>query len=134
MAETTVKMTKAMWFEVIRGIVEASDSEQKGEMLDFIDTQLEQLAKKAEKAKERAEKVKVEGDELREIVQSVVIKDFQTADAIAAQIEGEDITKAKVTARLTQLVKAGIVEKESMKTEDGRKVMHYRLIGQETEE
>lgn len=134
MAETTVKMTKAMWFEVIRGIVEASDSEQKGEMLDFIDTQLEQLAKKAEKAKERAEKVKVEGDELREIVQSVVTEDFQTADAIAAQIEGEDITKAKVTARLTQLVKAGIVEKESMKTEDGRKVMHYRLIGQETEE
>lgn len=130
MAETTVKMTKKDWFEVIRGIVEASDSKQKDEMLDFIDTQLEQLVKKAEKAKERAEKVKVEGDELREIVYSLLTTEYQTADAIAAQIEGEGVTKAKVTARLSQLVKTLAVEKEQMKTEDGRKVMHYRLVGE----
>lgn len=128
MAETTVKMTKKDWYEVIRGIVADADVEQKAEMLDFIDAQVEQLTKKAEKAKERAAKVKTEGDELREVVYELLTGEYQTADTIAAQIEGEGITKAKVTARLTQLVKAGAAEKEIMKAEDGRKVMHYRMI------
>ena len=128
MAETTVKMTKKDWYEVIRGIVADADVEQKAEILDFIDAQVEQLTKKAEKAKERAGKVKEEGDELRELVASLLTEDFQTADALTAQIEGEGITKAKVTARLTQLVKAGVAMKEVMKAEDGRKVMHYRAV------
>lgn len=128
MAETTVKMTKKDWYELIKGIVAESEAEQKAEMIDFIDAQLDQLAKKAEKAKERADKVKEEGDELRELVASLLTEDFQTADALTAQIEGEGITKAKVTARLTQLVKAGVAMKEVMKAEDGRKVMHYRAV------
>lgn len=128
MAETTVKMTKKDWYELIKGIVAESEAEQKAEMIDFIDVQLDQLAKKAEKAKERAGKVKEEGDELRELVASLLTEDFQTADALTAQIEGEGITKAKVTARLTQLVKAGVAMKEAMKAEDGRKVMHYRAV------
>lgn len=128
MAETTVKMTKKDWYELIKGIVAESEAEQKAEMIDFIDAQLDQLAKKAEKAKERAGKVKEEGDELRELVASLLTEDFQTADALTAQIEGEGITKAKVTARLTQLVKAGVAMKEVMKAEDGRKVMHYRAV------
>lgn len=128
MAETTVKMTKKDWYELIKGIVAESEAEQKAEMIDFIDAQLDQLAKKAEKAKERAGKVKEEGDELRELVASLLTEDFQTADALTAQIEGEGITKAKVTARLTQLVKAGVAMKEIMKAEDGRKVMHYRAV------
>lgn len=123
-----VKMTKAMWFEAIKAVVEASEVEQKAEMVEFIDAQVELLAKKAEKAKERAAKVKTEGDELREVVYELLTGEYQTADTIAAQIEGEGITKAKVTARLTQLVKAGAAEKEIMKAEDGRKVMHYRMI------
>ncbi len=128
MAETTVKMTKKDWYELIKGIVAESEAEQKAEMIDFIDAQLDQLAKKAEKAKERAGKVKEEGDELRELVASLLTEEFQTADALTAQIEGEGITKAKVTARLTQLVKAGVAMKEVMKAEDGRKVMHYRAV------
>ena len=128
MAETTVKMTKKDWYELIKGIVAESEAEQKAEMIDFIDAQLDQLAKKAEKAKERADKVKEEGDELRELVASLLTEDFQTADALTAQIEGADITKAKVTARLTQLVKAGVAMKEIMKAADGRKVMHYRAV------
>ena len=127
-AETTVKMTKKDWYELIKGIVAESEAEQKAEMIDFIDAQLDQLAKKAEKAKERAGKVKEEGDELRELVASLLTEEFQTADALTAQVEGEGITKAKITARLTQLVKAGVAMKEVMKAEDGRKVMHYRAV------
>ena len=120
-----VKMTKAMWFEAIKAIVEASDAEQKDEMVEFIDAQVELLAKKAEKAKERAAAKKVDGDELREVVRTVLTDEFQAIDEIVAQIDGEDVTKAKVTARLTQLVKAGMAEKDQIKVGD-RKVMAYK--------
>ena len=121
-----VKMTKAMWFEAIKALVEASDVEQKDEMVEFIDAQVEALAKKAEKAKERAAAKKVEGDELREVVRTILTDELQAIDDIVAQIEGEDVTKAKVTARLTQLVKAELAEKDQIKVGD-RKVMAYRL-------
>lgn len=120
------KVTKAMMFEAVREVVEASDAENKVEMIDFIDKQLEQLAAKAEKARARAAEKKVAGDELREVVKSVLTENFQTIDAITAQIVGEDVTKAKVTARLTQLVKTGDAVKEQIK-DGSRKVMAYRL-------
>ena len=121
-----VKMTKAMWFEAIKALVEASDAEQKDEMVAFIDKQVELLAGKAEKAKERAAAKKVAGDELREVVKSLLTDELQVIDEIVAQIEGEDVTKSKVTARLTQLVKAGIAVKEAKMIEK-RKVMAYKL-------
>lgn len=121
------KMTKAMWFEELKDVVLASDYANKDEAIEFIDKQLETLASRAAKAKERAEKNKAEGDELRAAVMSVLTVEPQTIDAIAAQIEGEDITKAKVTARLTALVRAGIATKEPVK-EGSRKVMAYSIF------
>ena len=121
-----VKMTKAMWFEEIKAVVEASGAEHAAEMVEFIDAEIARLAAKAEKAKERAAAKKVEGDELREVVKAVLTDEFQAIDAIVAQIDGEDVTKAKVTARLTQLVKAEMAEKDQIKVGD-RKVMAYRL-------
>lgn len=131
MADTAVKMTKKDWYEMIKGIVAASDAEQKAEMVDFLDAQLDQLAKKAEKAKERAKTKVAKSDELKEMIASVLTEDYQTADALTAQVIDmgvEEVTKAKVTARLTQLVTAGVAMKEVMKAEDGRKVMHYRAV------
>jgi poly-gamma-glutamate capsule biosynthesis protein CapA/YwtB (metallophosphatase superfamily) len=121
-----VKMTKAMWFEEIKAVIAESDAEQKEEMMEFIDKQVELLEAKAEKAKERAAAKKEQGDALREVVQAVLTEELQTIDAIAAQIEGEDVTKAKVTARLSQLVKAEIAVKETV-TEDKRKLAAYKL-------
>lgn len=120
------KMTKAMWLEEIKGVLEVSEYERKTEAMEFIDAQLEAIATKAAKAKERAAKVKAEGDELREAVQAVLTADLQTIDAIVEQIEGEDVTKAKVTARLTALVKAEIARKDTVK-DGSRKVMAYAL-------
>ena len=121
------KMTKAMWFEELKELVLASEYANKDEAIEFIDKQLETLAGRAAKAKERAEKNKAEGDELRAAVASVLTVEPQTIDAIVAQIEGEDITKAKVTARLTALVKAGIATKEPVK-DGSRKVMAYSIL------
>ena len=96
--------------------------------LEFIDTQVAQIDAKAAKAKERAGEKKAEGDALRAEVAAHITTEFQTADDITALVEGfEDVTKAKIVARLAQLVKAGIVVKEQVKTEDGRKVMAYKL-------
>lgn len=124
------KMTKAMWFEEIKAVVEASDYERKDEAAEFIDKQLELIASKAEKARERAAKTKAEGDELREAVKAVLTDEFQTIDDIVAQVAEEGVTKAKVTARLTQLVKAEMAEKDQVKADDGRKVMAYRLVAE----
>ena len=64
------KMTKAMRFEQVKAVIEASDVEQKDEMIEFIDAQIAVLAAKAEKAKERAAARKAEGDELRAVVKA----------------------------------------------------------------
>lgn len=129
-----VKVTKKDWYAQIRAVVEASDNEQKEGILGFIDHEVELLEAKAAKAAERAASKKADGDELRNAVQAVLTDELQTIDAITAQIEGEDITKAKVTARLTQLVKAGVATKDMVKTEDGRKVTAYKLGSGDVEE
>ena len=100
----------------------------KTELVEFVEKQIASLDSKAEKAKERNAEKKAAGDELREVVQSVLTNDYQTIDAIVAQIEGEDITKAKITARLTSLVKNGIATKEEVKDEEGRKLKAYKLV------
>ena len=128
------KVTKKDWYAQIRAVVEASDNEQKEGILGFIDHEVELLEAKAAKAAERAASKKADGDELRNAVQAVLTDELQTIDAITAQIEGEDITKAKVTARLTQLVKAGVATKDMVKTEDGRKVTAYKLGSGDVEE
>ena len=120
------KITKTMWFEAIKEVVNASDVDNKDAMIEFIDGQIATIAARAEKAKERAEKAKAEGDALRETVLGYVTTELQTIDAIVAAIGDEEVTKAKVTARLTQLAKAGLVVKEQVKVDD-RKVMAYRL-------
>lgn len=104
------------------------------DILSYCDTALNQLAAKAEKAKERAEKNKVEGDALRTEILSHITSEFQTADDITSAVEGfEEITKSKVIARLTQLVKNGSVVKEQKKVGD-RTLMCYALAGASEEE
>ena len=129
MADT--KITKKDFFAAIRTMVEGIETVgdiPADKVLEFIDTQVAQIDAKAAKAKARAGEKKAEGDALRAEVAAHITTEFQTADDITALVKGfEDVTKAKVVARLTQLVNAGIVVKEQIKTEDGRKVMSYKL-------
>lgn len=121
------KMTKKDYFEMIKGIVTESNVENKNELNYFLDAQIESINNKAEKARERAAAKKAEGDELRETVKSVLTNDFQTAEEITSKINDEEVSKAKVIARLTQLVKLGEAVKESTKTEDNKSRMTYKL-------
>ena len=121
------KVTKKENYEMLLEIVENSNSEIKAELVEFITKQIESIDAKAAKAKEKAAEKRAEGDELRAAVKSVLTDELQTAEMILGQIEGEELTKAKITARLTQLIKAGEAVKEEVKTEEGKKVMAYKL-------
>ena len=116
------KMTKV---EILGMIKEACEDNEV--IVEFCDKEIAALGAKAEKAKARAAAKKAEGDELRAIVASVLTTEPMIAEDVLAAITGvEDLTKAKVIARLTQLVKAG----EAVKTEvtvDGKKRMAYSL-------
>ena len=120
------KMTKKDYFNEIKTLVENSTSELKDELIYFVESQIASIDSKAEKAKERAAAKKAEGDALRESVKSVLTDEFQTADEILSQLDGEDLTVAKVRARLTQLVSLGEAEKADIKTEDGKSKKAYK--------
>ena len=120
------KITKVDMFNAIADFIADTDWERKDEAIEFIEKQIDQLKAKAEKAKSRAEEKKIEGDELREAVANALTNEPQTIDAITAIVaESFDVTKAKVTARLTQLVKLGEATKEQVKM-DSRKIMVYK--------
>ena len=121
------KITKVDMFNAIADFIADTDWERKDEAIEFIEKQIDQLKAKAEKAKSRAEEKKIEGDELREAVADALTNESQTIDAITATIAENypDVTKAKVTARLTQLVRLGEATKEQVKM-DGRKIMVYK--------
>lgn len=126
MAET--KITKKDWYAKIRTIIEDSDDEQKDSVLEFVDHEIELLESKAAKQAERAASKKADGDELRAAVYAVLTDEPQTIDDIAFQVTEEGVTKAMVTARLTQLVKTGTVVKDIVKV-DGRKLTTYAVTG-----
>ena len=121
------KITKVDMFNAIADFIADTDWERKDEAIEFIEKQIDQLKAKAEKAKSRAEEKKLEGDALREVVYNALTNEPQTIDAITDVVAEScsDVTKAKVTARLTQLVKIGEATKEQVKIE-GRKIMVYK--------
>ena len=128
--EKTVKITKKDFYGALIELVEGMETVgayDAKDVQEFLKKQVGQIDAKAAKAKERAAKAKAEGDELTKAVEAVITAEFQTADAITEQVDFEDVTKSKVVARLTKLVAAEKVVKEQIKTEDGRKIMAYKL-------
>lgn len=121
------KMTKKDYYEMLKTTVKGIEVENKEDLLTFIDRELELIENKSVKAKERAAEKRAEGDELRAAVKSILTTENQTIDEIFGQIEGEDLTRAKIVARLTQLVKTGEAKKEEVKSEDGKRIMVYAL-------
>ena len=124
-----VKVTKRQYFEALRAIVEGVEAVGEysaDEVLEFIDTQVAQLDAKAEKAREKAAEKKAEGDEVRAKVLAVVTDEPQTADEITAAVGDEEISRAKVIARLTQLVNSGDIVKEPVKVDGAKKMVYKR--------
>ena len=130
------KITKREMFEAIIALATGGEMKYEAEaFVNFCENEISLLDKKAAKAKERAATKKAEGDELTEAVRAAMsVEEFEPIADIAARIEGEDVTVAKVQYRLTQLVKNGEAEKEQITVPGGegqkaRKIMAYKLIG-----
>lgn len=129
-----VKITKKVVLEAIKAVANTVDWAETAvtaeDVIAYCDTTLEQAAKKAVKAAERAAEKKAEADELREVVASLLTDEFQTRDAIFAQITDEsgELTVHKVGARLTALINEGRAVKGDIKIE-GVKGTHvgYKL-------
>ena len=129
-----VKVTQKELFGQVIAIVEGADVDAavKAELVEFLNKKVAQIDAKAAKAKEKAAEAKVKGDELRDIVAGVLTAEYQTIDAILAQVDYPEVTKAKVTARLTQLVKAGVAVKDTVAV-DSRKLTAYAVAGVDAE-
>lgn len=114
--ENTKKLTKKDYFGVIRGIIEASDVENKEEVLKFIDHETDLLSKrvKAETATQKENKVLVEElyDALKEIATAVTITELQ-----AANEKFGGMSNQKVSALMKKLVDANRV----VKTQDKKR-------------
>lgn len=123
----TEKITKKAYFEMLKDIVAATDTADKDNLLAFIDTNIAQLDAKAAKAKEKAAEKKVEGDELREKIAACLTTEPKDIATILDEIGDEELTRAKVTARLAQLINLGTATKEVTKTADGKKATVYKL-------
>ena len=138
--EKAIKVTKAMVLKAIEGYFAAEDynpdeviavadgvNVTAGDIVTYAGKTLDQIAAKAEKSKVYAAKKRAESDELKAEVQAVLTDELQTReDVLAALDAGEDVTVARVGARLTALVKDGIAVKEEVKTVTGKK-MGYKL-------
>lgn len=121
-------MTKREMYLTTRDIIADSDAEDKEMLLEFIDKQVAMIDNKAVKAKEKAAEKRAAGDELRATIKSLLTSEYQTANEITALINDEEVSRAKVIARIGQLVENGEAEKTDVKTESGRTVKAYRLI------
>jgi len=93
---------------------------------DFCQKQIDALARKAEKAKERAAAKKEEASEAKALVAAALTDELQTGAQIFEQVGDEDFTIGKVRAQLTALVRDGSAVKEEVKVEK-RTVMAYKL-------
>ena len=125
MANTEKKITKRDRFEEIKALL--ADN---ADIVEFCDNEIALLDGKAEKAKARNAKKKAEGDALLTAVADILTEDFQTITDITGKIDGDDVTNAKVQARLKKLVDSGVAVKEQIAIEvDGKKTkkMGYAL-------
>ena len=126
------KITKAMVLTAIKEAdltkVDFGAEVTAEDVVAYAEVTLAQLAAKAAKAKEKAAEKKAAADELQEKVAAVLTDELQSAEDIAAQVEGEDITKGKVVNRLSKLIEAGVAVKEAVKVECSKtKKMCYKL-------
>ena len=140
MEKTTAKITKIEKFTAMIDLIEGREfSVDAGELVAFCKAEIESIAKKAAKAKERkAEKAKA-ADPLVDAIVAVLTDEAQTlADITEAVAETDpEVSVAKVRYRLTQLEKEGVAVKSEVSIKEegqkARKLVAYALAEVEAE-
>ena len=89
--------------------------------IEFLNKQIATLDKRAETTKAKRAEKQAEPDELLDAIKAVLTSEPKTIDEILAEVDYEDATKNKVSARLAKI--EGIVKTEvKIETEDGKKL------------
>lgn len=136
MTTSITKITKRERFETIAAMAKDMMNEGIGDydfegIVEFCEAEIEALANRAAKAKERAAAKRAEGDELQAVVLAALSYNPQTRQEVFDQVEGENISLAKIGYRLSALVKAGkaIKSEVAVTGEDGKtkKLSAYAL-------
>ena len=135
----TIKVTKKDRYADLVKLIDAAevisvgaDGEYDFDALrDFCANEIMLLDKKAAKAKETA-KAKKSADPLLEAIQQLLTDEYQTISDIAKALDDESITPAKISYRLSSLVKEEIAESTDVTVSGGegqksRKVKGYKL-------
>lgn len=134
--KTTDRTTKRDFYEAIIKAMETGETNNEpAKIIEFCENEIALLDKKADKAKERAAAKKAEVDELMEKVYAVLSDtEFMTRNAVMDALGDmpEDVSIAKVGARLTKMVNNQTVEKSELTVANAEgkksKVMGYRKI------
>ena len=135
--KTTDRTTKRDFYEAIIKAMETGETNvEPTKIIEFCENEIALLDKKADKAKERAAAKKAEVDELMEKVYAVLSDtEFMTRNAVMDALGDmpEDVSIAKVGARLTKMVNNQTVEKSELTVANAEgkksKVMGYRKLG-----
>lgn len=119
------KITKAQKYAMIEDILNTVDGDNIDMLIEFVQAEQAALANKAAKAKAKAAEKKTEIDDLGNAVLGVLNGTPKTRDEVFALVEdfSNDVSIAKVGARLTKLVDAGLIVKTEVKavTASGKK-------------
>ena len=130
------KITKREMYEAIKETFETGSCKfDAATVVAFCDKEIASLDSKAAKAKERAAAKKADGDELADLVASVLTDEFQVIADIAAAVAetNANATVSKVQYRLGKLVESGAAEKTQVTVpasegSKARKIMAYRAL------
>lgn len=130
------KITKAQKYAMIEDILNTVDGDNIDMLIEFVQAEQAALANKAAKAKAKAAEKKTEIDDLGNAVLGVLNGTPKTRDEVfeAVEFDGEEISVAKIGARLTRLVELGKIQKTEVKavTASGKKTtrMAYSLVSE----
>ena len=132
---STVKITKRERYESIMALCETVGAVEGFDMdgiVAFCQKEVDALAARAQKAKDRSAEKRAEGDELQAAVLKALTDELATRQEIADRVDPSyEASVAKIGYRLTSLVKAGkaIKEEVTVAGEDGKnkRIAAYRL-------
>jgi hypothetical protein len=134
----TVKITKKDYFTKVINLLNGAldfgfdPDEDVDAIIAFCEKEIATLDKRSAKAKETAAAKREAADELYEAVAAVLPVDFTTIDEITAMVDFPEVTRNKVSNRLSKLAVAGVAEKGeiSVTGADGKskKVVAYKAI------
>lgn len=135
---TTTKITKRDRYTALIAILNSAEVVDT-DLVEFCENEIALLDKKAAKAKETAAAKKTEVDPLTEAIKDALatLADdvYATTPEVTAMVSvgDEDITNAKVSYRLSQLVKIGDAESTDVKVpategSKARTIKGYRLV------